>query len=207
METTTRYIVVAHKDRYAIATDLADYLSADISVDLGDLGSNANHDRAWKMASKSGQTWSAVIEDDVILTDNFLDHVQDALAHMPSEGVLSLYSGYPRPLGDRVKRAVHNARASGHSFLRYNSLLWGPAVLMPSRLVPSMLKMVSRINSLQYDQRFSFWTSRHRIPVYYTMPSLVEHRDEPSLIWGDRPPRKAWWFGEPHDWNSNFTDI
>lgn len=206
MATQIRYVVVGHKDRASMADNLAEELDAYISLDMGDLGSNANHDLAWRLASRDAE-WSAVIEDDVELSANFHQHVQDAVANIPSDGVLSLYAGYPRPAKLKVKRAIDKALDEGSSFLKHNSLMWGPAVLMPSHLVSSMLEFVPAANQLQYDQRFSYWTSRKRIPVYYTVPSLVEHKDEPSLIWGDRPPRKAWVFGEPTSWNNRYVNI
>jgi len=207
MATSKRYVVVAHGSRVDMATSLANQLDAAMSIDTGDLGSNGNHDLAWRMASEGKQEWSAVVEDDVLLVDNFHGHVEDALNHIPSPGILSLYAGYPRPAKDRVKKAIDAAVSEGKSFIRHNSLLWGLAVIMPSRLVPSMLDMVSRANHLEYDQRFTYWTTRKRIPVYYTVPSLVEHRDEPSLIWNDRPPRKAWVFGQPESWNSDYINM
>jgi hypothetical protein len=207
MAATVRYVVVAHSSRFDMAVDLGYQLDADISVDTGDMGSNVNHDVAWRMAYRGKEEWSAVVEDDVDLIPNFHKHVQGALNHIPSPGILSLYAGYPRPAKDRVKKAIDTALTEGKSFIRHNSLLWGLAVIMPSRLVPSMLDLVSRANHLEYDQRFTYWTTRKRIPVYYTVPSLVEHRDEPSLIWNDRPPRKAWVFGQPESWNSDYVNM
>lgn len=208
MAAQVRYVIVGHHKRGEMAVRLAEQLEAAVSMDYGQLGSNANHDRSWYWASTGKEDWSAVLEDDIELTPNFHQHVLDAIQHVPTEGVLSLYTGYHQPAKMRVKLASDRAIRDGKSFLRSYSLYWGPAVVMPTNLVRQMLSGVTRYNQFEYDQRFTCWTRRDRVPVYYTVPSLVEHVDIPSLVWGiQTSPRKARLFGEPTGWNSEFVDL
>src|SRR5690606_29789543 len=86
---------------------------------------------------------------------------------------------------------------------RSKRLYWGPAVAMPTSWVPRMLKAVER-SSRPYDQRLSDWTFSTDTPVYYSNPSLVDHRDAPSTITDKpQPARRAVRYGEPAAWNTD----
>ena len=198
------YAVVGDIRRLNRAVLLRDELGARLSLDM-DEDSNANHDAAWNMYNASDD-WLVVVEDDVELVPNFKKHVVDAIDNMPDLGVLSLYAGYPRPERFAVSSAVLKARQSGASYLKHNKVLWGPAVAMRTDMIDDMLNWVSGSN-WPYDERFSQWMTSRRISAYYTMPSLVDHTDVESLLGRGGVPRKAYWFGEPTEWNSDVITI
>lgn len=193
------YAVVGDIRRLNRAVLLRDELDARLALDM-DEDSNTNHDKAWNMYH-AGDDWLVVIEDDVELVPNFKKHVQDAIENLPEDGVLSLYTGYPRPERFAVSRAVAKARNTGASYLKHNSMLWGPAVAMPTAFIDEMLNYVSD-SDWPYDERFSQWMIARGISAYYTMPSLVDHADIDSLLGRGGVPRKAYWFEEPKQWNS-----
>src|SRR5690606_42138771 len=95
--------------------------------------------------------------------------------------VVSCYVGRRTPYSLAVLEAVDTATRKGASWLRSRRLYWGPAVAMPTSWVPRMLKAVKR-SSRPYDQRLSDWAFSTDTPVYYSNPSLVDHRDAPSTI-------------------------
>ena len=198
------YAVVGDIRRLSRAVTLRDQLSARLALDM-DEDSNTNHDKAWQMYNASDD-WLVVVEDDVELVPNFQKHVQDAIENMPDLGVLSLYAGYPRPERFRVASAVQKAKQYGASYLRYNRVLWGPAVAMRTDMIDDMLNWVSG-SDWPYDERFSQWMTARRISAFYTMPSLVDHADIDSLLGRGGVPRKAYWFEEPTHWNSKAISI
>lgn len=200
VETQVAYAVVGDIRRLNRAVLLRDELGAHLALDM-DEDSNTNHDKAWNMYT-AGDDWLVVVEDDIEMVPNFKTHVRDAIDNLPDLGVLSFYTGYPRPERFRTHRAVIKAQQSGASYLKHNRLLWGPAVAMRTDMIDDMLNWVSG-SDYPYDERFSQWMTARGISAYYTMPSLVNHSDIKSLLGRDGVPRKAYWFEEPTGWNSH----
>lgn len=195
--------ICAHISRRTWADGLSEALSAPVALDNGSLGSLANHDQAWRLAALRGREWSLVLEDDTLICEDFEAHVSNALDSLPSLGVVSFYVGSGKPYPLAVSEAVDRATRKGASWLRSKRLYWGPAVAMPTSWVPRMLKAVER-SSRPYDQRLSDWVFSTDTPVYYSNPSLVDHRDAPSTITDKpQPARRAVHYGEPAAWNSD----
>ena len=177
---------------------MADSLSATLVLDDGSLGSLANHDRAWREASGD---WTIVLEDDVEPVPGFLDLASEALRRVPEPAAVCFYVGTGKPRVGQVARAVSQARAVGASWLRMDRALWGPALALPTELVPRMLSFV-RWSTKPYDERLSLFLRSRKIPCYYTFPSLVDHADGHSLIAPAPTPRKAHETGRP-TWSSD----
>src|SRR5690554_8076710 len=159
-------------------------------MDEGGTGSLRNHDLAWKMAYSPDADWIVVLEDDAILLDGFENHVQEALQHVPRDGAVSFYTGTGQPFRYPVSAAVKKALRRGASWLRANSLYWGPAVALPVHHVQPMLRFVKDIDR-PYDQRLGLYLLANRYPCFYTMPSLVDHQDGESLIQASDRVRRA----------------
>lgn len=119
--------------------------------------------------------WHVVIQDDAILTPSFYDNVLGATQNVPTKSVISLYVGTARPFGDRVKQAVDKAYSA--TWLSHMLLLWGVGIVIPSDHIEPMLEFVADREEA-YDIRIGIFYQRNMIPVYYTMPSLVDHDDD-----------------------------
>src|SRR5690554_6709261 len=146
------YAIVGHHSRRESATKLARSLGAVLAMDEGGTGSIRNHDLAWRLAYDPAADWVVVLEDDVILINNFEEHVQDALNNVPREGAVSFYTGTARPKPNIVRKAVAQGLERGCSWLRSNDLYWGPAVALPAHRVIPMLNFVQRVDR-PYDSR------------------------------------------------------
>jgi hypothetical protein len=125
--------------------------------------------------------WHVVIQDDAILTPNFYENIEGAISNVPTKTLISLYTGTARPFGKRVKLAVDKAYHA--TWLRYWLLLWGVGILLPSDHIEPLLDFVADREEL-YDTRVGIFYQRNRLPVYYTMPSLVDHNDEIGSLLG-----------------------
>lgn len=210
--------VMAHPARKSqaesLALELKSYPFTDVTITWDELNSEWDTGRrAWSRGVGRGD-WHLVVQDDAILTPLFYDNLVNAINTLPSDKtMISLYVGQAKPLGRRVKEAV--AKAYYATWLRLNMLTWGVAVIMPSDHIEPMLEMVGepRWDETPYDVRIGMFYQRNRIPIYYTMPSLVDHdeglgslleHDVPS----DEPPRVAHRVAEGLvKWNKQFIDI
>lgn len=123
--------------------------------------------------------WHLVVQDDAILSPGFYDNLQAAISTVPQKTLISLYTGTSRPLGPRVKRAVDKVK--DETWLSYWLLMWGVGILIPSSHIEPMLDFVSD-RSEPYDTRIGIFYQRNRLPVYYTMPSLVNHDDDLGTV-------------------------
>lgn len=135
----------------------------------------------WKTGKRALQVgigmgeWHVVIQDDAILTPNFYENIERAITALDQKTLISLYTGTSRPIPGRVTAAV-KAMPDG-SFLRFMQLMWGVGLVIPSDHIAPMLEFVEDID-LQYDNKIGEFYCRQGLPVYYTVPSLVDHNDD-----------------------------
>lgn len=126
--------------------------------------------------------WHVVIQDDAILTPDFYENIENAIKALKQKTLISLYTGTARPMAKRVKDAV--AKAKDGEWLTNKQLLWGVGIVIPTSQIEPMLEFVEDVD-LQYDNKIGEFYCRNSLPVYYTVPSLVDHNDNlGSLIDG-----------------------
>lgn len=190
--------------------DLHQEVGADATfVDNGHQGEWRNHRRAitWA-AQRPGITHVLVVQDDAVPVPDILLHAHEAASRRPDD-LISLYVGTNRPRRKDVLDAVQAADDTGASWLRADSLLWGVAVIYPVEHIEAILESCSRPPALPYDQRVGRWAQQNNRDVWYTWPSLVDHRDTPTVISGRSPreqPRVAHRTGVP-EWNERSVRI
>lgn len=119
--------------------------------------------------------WHVVVQDDAILCREFYANVVGAISNVPSKSLISLYTGTSRPLGKRVKLAVD--KVNDETWLSYWLLMWGVGIAIPSDHIAPMIDFVDDREE-PYDTRIGIFYQRNRLPVYYTVPSLVDHDDD-----------------------------
>lgn len=198
----------------ALAKHLKRYPFAEVSITWDEIGSEWDTGRrAWSAGVGRGD-WHLVIQDDAILTHNFYENIEGAIKALPTpKTMISLYVGQAKPLGRRVREAVDKCYHA--TWLRFNMLTWGVAVLMPTDHIVPMLEMVGekRWAETPYDVRIGMFYQRNMIPIYYTMPSLVDHDEGLGSLLehdvpADEPPRVAHRLAEGLvTWNKQYIDI
>lgn len=177
--------IMAHPARRAWVTELRDQLGPvpvawDQRNNEWDTGA-----RAWRLHDPDAD-WHLVLQDDAILCPNFADRLHTTLEQAPT-GPVSLYIGTGRPRQTQVQRALRDADGS----ITLPWLLWGVAIALPVAHIPAMLH-ACRTGHHEYDRRISRWYEQQRTPTWYPCPSLVDHRDEGSLLGHDHgTPRRA----------------
>lgn len=163
----------------ALSRQLKKYPFTEVTISYDGVDAHTHQDE-WNNGKRAMQAgidrgdWHVVIQDDAILTPNFYENIEGAIAHVPTKTLISLYTGKPRPLGKRVETAVRNVQDG--TWLTYWLLMWGVGLLIPSNHIKHMIEFVDD-RTEPYDTRIGIFYQRNRLPVYYTMPSLVDHND------------------------------
>ncbi len=167
--------------------------------------------RSLEVGMVLGSDWHIVIQDDAVLTPYFYDNIERIIATVPTKTIVSLYTGKVKPLADRVFQAVDKAEEG--SWLNFYMLLWGVGILIPSDHIEPMLDFISgdRYNDTPYDTRIGIFYQRNRLPIYYCVPSLVDHNDHLGSLLahgGTVAPRIAHRLATgPIAWNNQIIDI
>lgn len=195
--------VMSHPDREGWVRRLIDQQVADVVVtDHEGWGENVTGNLTWRLLSKTEAEWAIVLQDDALPIVDFREHASAALRLVPADvGVVSFYTGTSRPMRIQagLQEAIALADKEHASWLYYSYLLWGVAVAIRVVDLPDYLQWSDKRDDLLYDDRIGKWSAMRGKRVYYTHPSLVDHRDGPSLLNAHAVslPRRAHRFGPP----------
>lgn len=177
--------VMAHPNRRDRAESLRRELEAmpfaAVSVAYNEKGEEvSSYEREWDTGTRALRSgvgkgdFHVVIQDDAILTPCFYENVEAAILAAPKKTLISLYTGQARPWPRRITNAVE--KAADGDFLRFYILIWGVGLVIPTDHIEPMLEFVAD-NTEPYDTRIGMFYIGNALPVYYTMPSLVDHDD------------------------------
>lgn len=201
-------------------------VSTDIAAER--LGPTANHRRVlsllwatydrWldgsRVPEQEVDAWLTVLEDDVVLCDDFRTREFGALSTLDglaSPAVVSWYLGTGRWAGQPTQsQAVHvasvmeAASGSGAQWLHEQDLWHGVAYSIPVSVASSLLSFPP-IPGRSVEETITAWARDSDVPVLYSHPSLADHRDGARLIAsGSRDTedvqRRAWVFAGRHGW-------
>lgn len=182
----TATAIVAHTTRMLDACDLARNLDASIVLDAGQYGPGVNHLRAWALlAADPHADWLIAIEDDAIPCVDF-EHQLAALLPTAPTPVVSLYlgTGHPAHLVRHAARMQAQAEARGDDWLTLPTMNHAVAVCIRADLAADMLTHLDGVDwrRLAVDEAIGSWTRDRGHEVSYPTLSLVDHRDDTSLI-------------------------
>lgn len=141
--------------------------------------------RAWRTVAARRADWSMIVQDDVIPCLDLIPAMEQALAHVPERVIVSPFVGQNQPRGyvQQIAETVERATETGASWLMTGGLMWGVAICVPTSTIPEMVAWCNRMNQWRsYDKRVGQFYKRHSFRTWYTWPSLVDHRDVPSLL-------------------------
>ena len=184
--------IMAHPKRRERAEQLERELAAmpftTVGIVYNEKGEEVTpHEREWHTGERSLRfgigkgEWHLVVQDDAVLTPNFYENVLGAIQALPQKTLISLYTGQARPWPQRITHAVN--KAIDGDWLRFWMLLWGVGLVIPTDHIEPMLEFVEG-RTEPYDTRVGMFYNRNMMPVYYTMPSLVDHNDDTASLLG-----------------------
>lgn len=176
--------IMAHEKRAQYVGDLVERLGLtdddviwDRRNDRWDTGR-----RAWEAIDQAAD-WGMVVQDDALPCADLIAGMEKALDRVPPNVLVTPYIGTRRPVAGRVERVVREAAAAGAAFIEMPSLNWGVAITAPTSIIDEMLPWCDVQDYPNYDRRIGrFAIDVKRMGTWCTFPSLVEHRNIPSLI-------------------------
>lgn len=196
--------VVSDVRREGMGTRLADLVDADfLAVDDGSLGCARNHVTAWREHAENPAEWNLNLEDDAVPADAFRDQLQAALNVAPTP-IVSLYlgGGY---IGDNLVRALlKDAEKLGANWaVTEGAVRHAVALAVRGEILSPMIEGLEGKTG-PVDSMIGSWAKRNSHRVAYSLPSLVDHADEKSLVTKySRSPRRAFRTGGREEWCSN----
>lgn len=199
--------IVAHPLRRDMAEGLAAQIEADVVVyDIDGRGERWCHTHTLRRLAATGADWLVLSEDDALPIDDFRPSLARALSDT-HPAIVSLYIGQgnwvgliPRK-GSIVERLVAQARRTRASWIDHPRLFHGVAIAIPNAWAAAIIDALED-SVRSSDRTIGEWAIANGRPVRYTWPSLVDHRNGPTLIEGAgerKPNRVAWqvgaWYG------------
>lgn len=168
-----------------LASILRLYPFSDVSITY-DQNYQGTHESEWDNGVQSLKAglgkgdYHVVIQDDAILTPHFYENIEGAIKNCPDQHcMISLYTGKSRPFPKRIQAAVDKAYHA--TWLRHYLLYWGVGIIIPTSHIEPLLEFVEDMQG-PYDNRIGMFYQRNMLPIYYTMPSLVDHDDELGTV-------------------------
>jgi hypothetical protein len=180
--------IMAHPDRGPEVFELVKNLDAEVST-IWDLNGPAsgNADRIWGTARRAWLSYRAtathhvLIQDDAIVCPDFLAGLEQALEHVPETAIVSPYLGQASNVPARWERAAARATSGGARWIRSDTVMWGVCLVAPTAIIPEMVAWADRRAGIPDDMRVGGYAKKLGLEVWYTWPSLVDHRTIPSL--------------------------
>lgn len=179
-------VVMAHRKREQFVPDLLAALDRPAEVIWDQKNDRWDTGRRAMLAHAPDATHHLVVQDDAIVCRDLVAGVEKALQYVtnPERAPLCLYVGRVTPYREAVEELVA-AAGPGTSWLTMSQLNWGVGIVMPVGLIRRMVKWGDgRPDIANYDKRMSRYLQTLGVTVWYPWPSLVEHRDSPSLVPG-----------------------
>lgn len=175
--------IMAHPARAEYVEELQGRLDRPAKVVWDERQDRWDTGRRSMLAYDPSASHHLVVQDDAVIPRDFVAGVEAALAHAPQDVPLCLYVGRVRPYRALVNKYVALAEGKA-SWLVMDQLVWGVAIVMPTKFIEPMVAWCDGQHIPNYDTRMSRWLEYQQIRTWYPWPSLVDHRESPSLVPG-----------------------
>lgn len=190
------FAIMAHESRKKWFPYVRETLGdVPILVDKGkkgdpeNIGIWQNCRRSW-LAYDPKAEFHFVLQDDVVLTSNFIDKVQNLTKN--GDYMYNLYLGNRA----RFREPVKKARREGRDHLIFKSIHHEIALGMRTEKIKEMIEFCDAQNP-ELDTVINKYVHHKKMRVYCPVPSLVDHRNDESLHKHNRSfkaNRTAIWF-------------
>ena len=175
------YVIMGHLSRIPFQRYFVDNLEYDvpITVDDGTLGVWGNARQAWEMVNPKSD-YGVVIQDDAILCDDFKHRCEKFLSEHNGH-MVSFYFG-------ESKKTFKYLRPKYFDAPLYHAV----ALAIPTHQIPDMIKYCDTRTEVDGDDmKIKRWLISQNRTCRYSNPSLVQHRDIPSIIDPQKPIRQS----------------
>jgi hypothetical protein len=135
-------------------------------------------------------THRVLLQDDVELCNNFTDIVRQIIETHPDK-IVALFTtdSYVKPL-------IH--KLQGTPYIQNNSAVSGAGFIFPVKYTESYLFWCQGYNNenIAEDVAMFSWAGVKKIPILNTVPSLIQHIGDESVLLKDAPIRRTKYFQE-----------
>lgn len=178
--------VMAHPARARYVAELVERLDRDdVGITWDERNDRWDTGRRSMLAYDPAATHHLVVQDDAVVPRRLIAGVERAIAAVPDSAALCLYAGNTARFWNAIVRERHDPLPANTSWLVMNQLHWGVGVVMPTALITAMVSWCDQLTAVgNYDRRISRWCETRGVQVFYPWPSLVDHRQSPSLVAG-----------------------
>jgi hypothetical protein len=190
--------IMAHPSRAHEVGQLREALDRNVPVHWDQAGPpSGKGDRVWSVAREAwlmadpSADFHVLLQDDAVPCRDLLAGLEQALDWAPDNVIVSPYLGQGRNVPLRWGRMAARADQRGASWVVSEVLVWGVCLVAPTRMIPEMVAWCDRKAGMPDDMRVNAWARRHQVDIWYTWPSLVDHRAVPSLTKHRASDRKA----------------
>lgn len=184
--------VMAHPSRQKMVGGLLDALDRPAQV-VWDM-----HNDRWETGTRALQTYvpnsthHLVIQDDAVPCRDLVAGVERLLPLIPDGCPMVLYTGVYRKFISEMNQAYMQ---KPFDWLLTPGILWGVGVVVPTSDISDIISYCEGRPEQNYDMRMSrYYENVKKCWVWAPIPSLVDHRDGPSLVAGRKGGRRAWRF-------------
>ena len=207
MSTKLSISIMAHPSRKEWVEEIKTKMNEDIHVEWDrkiSLWDTAR--RAW-LSFDPTATHHLVLQDDIIPSKNLRATLEKAIQHS-GDNIVCLFI-FQEFFKDNQQSKYDMAFNSSKPWLKVNKTILAPAVIMPTKYIEEFVKFGDKQKHLPADDtKMSAFCDRKNIGVLLTVPSLIEHKDQKSLVGVSTKDRTAYKFigennsGEFLSWNS-----
>ena len=184
---------MAHPSREKYFNHLRERLGdVPFSIDSESKGLVWNCENAWKLYDPSAD-YHVVIQDDGIICENFRERAEKIISEAVKENGEICFNFY---YGIRVALKQEAAEGLKKGYVISDRPRWGVAICIPTKLIPEMICFYEKLTDKQDDTRIGRFILSKKLPIYFPMPSLIDHRAELKSLVGNAfsPGRKAYKF-------------
>jgi len=135
-----------------------------------------------------------VIQDDAILPPDLMPAL-NALTKVPSDAPVVLYLGQTKKFIRQIGPLVNEQT----SWVVMPKILWGVGLLLSTKDIHAVIEFGDAHPHPDDDARISMYYQSIGRHAWYPLPSLIDHRDIPSLVPNRGSGRHAWKFIGGHD--------
>lgn len=179
---------MAHPDRADLVVEMLSTLDRPVPVHYDPEGPpSGDGNRVWRVARAGWQLadprsdFHLLIQDDALVVPDLLAGLERALDSVPANAVVSPYLGKGGATPARWHSMAAEADRRGASWVVSSKLMWGVGIILPTAAIPDMITHADRLERVPDDMRVAGWASRRHAEIWYTWPSLVDHRPVPSI--------------------------
>jgi hypothetical protein len=186
------FAVMAHEDRRGYVDELCAQLPPGTRVEWDTRSDRWDTGRRALLAFDIAAEWHVVVQDDAVPCVDFAGQARAALAELGERpGPVSFYAGATNLVWETsTADAMARARRAGSRWIEGSGPWWGLAVAIRTGDIPGLVERCDKMTDVPpYDRRLGRYFRWLERPCLYTVPSLVNHRDGPTLIGDGRAPR------------------